>query len=62
MNDLRYATLIEITSDKKVKVRLNGEESISQVSYYYLASYTPRVNDIVLVDTRLKIVIGKVVL
>ena len=62
MNALRYATVIEITNDNRVLVRLNGEELVSQVSYYYLESYTARVNDVVLVDTKLKIVIGKVVL
>ena len=59
---LRYATVTEITNDNRVHIRLNGEELVSQVSYYYLESYTARVNDVVLVDTKLKIVIGKVVL
>lgn len=56
---MSYATVMDIENGR-VKLKLNGENMASQVGYYYLASYTPVIGDIVLVDVKLKIVIGRV--
>lgn len=56
---MSYATVVDVVNGG-VKLKLNGENVASQVSYYYLTSYQPTIGDIVLVDTKLKIVIGRV--
>lgn len=56
-----YAVVKEIETNR-VKVQLRSDNTISNIPYYYLATYTPTKEDVVLVDTKLKIVIGKVVL
>ena len=56
---MSYATVVNVENGR-VKLKLYGENISSQVSYYYLASYQPVIGDIVLVDTKLKIVIGRV--
>lgn len=56
---MSYATVVNIQSGY-INLKLNGENVASQVNYYYLTSYTPVIGDIVLVDTKLKIVVGKV--
>lgn len=56
---MSYATVVNIENGR-VKLKLYGENISSQVSYYYLTSYQPVIGDIVLVDTKLKIVIGRV--
>lgn len=58
---MSYATITEILSNR-VKLKLHGDSLASSTPYYYMASYTPKEGDVVLVDTKLKIVIGKVVL
>lgn len=58
---LKYGTIVDIGT-KTVKIKLHGDNTNSNINYYYIGSYTPTLNDIIVVDTNLKIVLGKVVL
>lgn len=58
---MAYATITQVL-ENKVKLILNSDNLESNMPYYYLSSYTPKVEDKVLVDTRIHCVIGKVVL
>lgn len=58
---MRYATIAEIKNNR-VFVTYKGETIQSQLPLYYLSSYTPSVNDVVVVDVSLNLVIGKVVI
>lgn len=58
---MAYAKVMQIET-KKLKLKLNSDNVESSIPYYYLSSYTPSIGDIVLVDTNLHIVIGKVAL
>ena len=56
---MAYAIITEIIGNQ-VKIKLNSDNMPSQIPYYVLDNYVPRISDVVLVDTKLKIVIGKV--
>ena len=56
---MAYGVITEIIGNQ-VKIKLNSDNMPSQIPYYILDNYVPTVNDVVLVDTKLKIVIGKV--
>lgn len=58
---MTYATIIEVLTNK-VKIKLNSDTEQSRIEYHYLTNYSPTVGDIVLVDSKLHIVIGKVVI
>ena len=44
-----------------IKITYVGENVESQINYYRLASYTPTINNLVLVDEKLKVILGEVV-
>ena len=58
---MRYATITEI-GDKRLFVTYKGETIQSQLPLYYLSSYSPTLEDVVVVDVTLNLVIGKVVI
>ena len=56
---MAYGVITEIVGHQ-VKIKLNSDNMPSQIPYYVLDNYVPTISDVVLVDTKLKIVIGKV--
>ena len=58
---MRYATVTEIR-DKRVFVTYKGESIQSQLPLYYLSSYSPELEDTVVVDVALSLCLGKVVI
>lgn len=58
---MRYAVVTEI-GDKRIYVTYRGETIKSQMPLYYLASYVPSLNDVVVVDTNINCILGNVVL
>ena len=57
---MAYAKITQVL-ENQVKITLHSDNAESNIPYYYLSSYQPALNDTVLVDTHLKIIIGKVV-
>ena len=58
---MRYAVVTKI-GDKRIYVTYKGETTQSQMPLYYLSSYGPRLNDVVVVDTSINCILGNVVL
>ena len=58
---MEYAVITQVLTNQ-VKIKLNSSNVESSIPYYYLSSYTPSVGDVVLCDTALRCIIGKVVL
>lgn len=57
---IRYAKIVSIT-DGKIKIKIHGDYAESNIPYYRLSDYTPAVNDTVVVDDKIHVIIGKVV-
>lgn len=58
---MAYAKITQVL-DKKVKLIFNSDNAESNIPYYYLSSYTPQIDDQVIVDKHTHCVIGKVTL
>lgn len=57
---IRYAKIVSIT-DGKIKIKIHGDYVASNIPYYHLSNYTPAVNDTVVVEDKIHVIIGKVV-
>jgi len=62
-NKLKLATVTELFENGTAKIKFYGEEIESEKEYSYLASYTPKINDVVLLVKLLDtyIILGKVI-
>ena len=57
---LKYAKITTIDNDN-CKITFIGESNESSMEYYVISTYNPTINDIVAVDDKAKIILGKVV-
>lgn len=56
---LKYAKITTL-DDTNCRITFTGESTESNMDYYIVSTYTPALNDIVAVDDKAKIIIGKV--
>lgn len=56
---LKYAKITTL-NDIECKITFIGENIESNMEYYIVSTYTPALDDIVAVDDKAKIIIGKV--
>jgi hypothetical protein len=60
--DIRYATVVGLFANRTARLRFAGEEADSEKEYSYLAWYTPRMNDrvILIKANNAHVILGKI--
>lgn len=58
---MRFAVVSEI-GDRRIFVTYRGETIQSQLPLYYLSSYSPELDDVVVVDVNLSLCLGKILI